>query len=369
MIRMACLLTGAILFHWADNWKEALPTVGQVMAGEKNSQGNISFHLESSGVVIDAKGIVVTNYHVIRNGDKPYPEVYFNLIDPQNPYKPPERSRLFKTEVLAQDSNLDLALLRITAHVDGRPIDPSMKFKAIPLGNSSALTFLDEIYTLGFPKAGGSSLTITKGQISGKEELEGWLKIDAQVTHGNSGGAAINRNGELIGIPTKVRPDVQEVDTNGDGFPDAVVNLGSVGLIRPVEYVRAILEQWRQGKTAAHPFVPEPNRLVIKGLVQSTEGASVSGALVGLLKPGSREATVENLLTWSRADENGVFQFPITLPPGPYTFRVRAEGYEIFLQSLPLNPENIHPVIMLRSLPPAPEQSYPVDRKPPNKNN
>ena len=120
-------------------------------------------------------------------------------------------------------------------------------FEAVPLGDSRVLGFLDEVYTVGFPKAGGSTVTITRGLVSGKEELEDWIKTDAQVTHGNSGGAAVDKSGRLVGVPTKVRPDIQPVDTDNDGFPDGNVNFGSVGLIRPVELVAKMLTTLREG--------------------------------------------------------------------------------------------------------------------------
>jgi len=327
--------------------KEILPAVGQVLAGVNNSKGDTNVRMEGSGVVIDPRGIVVTNLHVISDGGKTFQSVFFNLIDPENPYRPPDRSRLFKAEVLLEKPEYDLVLLKIVSDAEGNPVDPAKPFRAIPLGKSDTLNFLDEIYAIGFPRAGGSSITVTRGQISGKEELDSWLKIDAQVTHGSSGGAALNKNGELIGIPTKVRPDIQEMDTNGDGFPDASVSLGSVGLIRPVELVAELLSQVSGTKEpAAQP--PRPVRLEVKGLVQAADGSTVGKALVGLLKAGSREATVENLLTWTRADENGVFILPVSLPPGPYTFRVRADGYEIFLDTVELNEENTHPIIKLK---------------------
>ncbi len=351
------------LFFWlqdAASWQEALSAVGQMMAGEKDSTGAVAFKLESSGVIVDSQGIVATNYHVIRDRDKTFPEIYINLIDPQNPYRPPERSRLYKLEVVAIDAASDLALLKIIADADGRPLPRNLTFRAIPLGSSEKLSFLDEIYAAGFPKAGGATLTVTQGQISGKEEREGWLKIDAQVTHGSSGGAAINRRGELLGIPTKVRPDVQEVDTDGDGFPDKTVSFGTVALIRPVESVRTLLDQWRQGRFSTEP-IPD-DLLTIRGLVQNRSGNSVAGALVGLLKPGSTQASVENLLTWSRADENGIFQFPAPVAPGLYTIRVRAEGYEIFLQSFSLNQKNFRPIVRLQALPSS--EAEPVPPKP-----
>jgi S1-C subfamily serine protease len=350
----SCFLILLLVSGFEGNLTEILPAIGQVLAGENSSNGDINVKMEGSGVVIESSGLVITNYHVISNGSKPYSSIWVNLVDPANPYKPPDRARLFKAEILRQDTEEDLVILRLVADINGLSTENVRPFKFLPLGNSKNIGFLEEIYTLGFPKAGGATVTMTRGQISGKEELEGWLKIDAQVTHGSSGGAVINKNGELIGISTKVRPDIQEIDTNGDGFPDTTVNLGSVGLIRPVEMVAAMLGEVK-GQTASNEKVEkEHTRIEIKGLVQDAEGNSVAKALVGLLKAGSQEATVENLLTWTRADESGVFHFPYPIPPGVYTIRARADGYKIYLESIELTAELSHPVIKLVPLSPAP---------------
>jgi hypothetical protein len=220
---------------------------------------------------------------------------------------------------------------------------------AIPLGNSRQLHFLDEIYAVGFPKAGGSTVTISRGQISGKEELEDWIKTDAQVTHGNSGGAAVDKAGRLIGVPTKVRPDIHPVDTDNDGFPDANISFGSVGLIRPVELVIKMLDEVNARKPSGEVVVSSiPDRFEVKGLVVNRSGDSVAKALVGLLKSGSEEASLENLLTWARADENGIFKFPLAVPPGEYVIRARAKGYDVHLESLKLKPEEPNLVIQLK---------------------
>ena len=348
-----CFLLLLLSGGFDGNLAEILPAIGQVLAGESASNGNIQVKVEGSGVVVDPSGLVVTNYHVIANGSKPYSSIWVNLVDPLNPYKAPDRSLLFKAEIVSQDPEEDLVILKIVADVEGHPADKVRPFKSVILGNSQNIGFLEEIYTLGFPKAGGSTLTMTRGQISGKEELEGWLKIDAQVTHGSSGGAVIDKNGKLIGVSTKVRPDIQEIDTNGDGFPDTTVNLGSVGLVRPVEMVAELLDQIG-GKTASvGKAEKEHAKIEIRGLIQDTDGNSVAKALVGLLRAGSREATVENLLTWTRADDNGIFRFPIPIPPAVYTIRARADGYQIYLETIELSTELSHPVIKLIPLPPA----------------
>lgn len=152
-------------------------------------------------------------------------------------------------------------------------------------------------------------------------------------------------------MPTKVRPDIQPVDTDNDAFPDGNVNFGSVGLIRPVELVAKMMESVRRGNASPDRGASFDERLEVKGLVLSQAGDSVAEALIGLLKPGSKEATVENLLTWARADQNGVFSFPKRVPVGEYVVRARANGYEVHLENLRLQPDNAHLVIHLNALP------------------
>lgn len=347
---VVCLVLGlhftSILLQ-AREVKDVLASIGQVLAGDDDGAGNAEIRLEGSGVVVSPDGIVVTNVHVVSEGGRFYPSIYFNLLDPSKPYAPPHRSRLFRTQVVFKNLEADLVLLRITADGDGNPLPAAQTFEAVPLGDSRVLSFLDEVYTVGFPKAGGSTVTITRGLVSGKEELEDWIKTDAQVTHGNSGGAAVDKAGRLVGVPTKVRPDIQPVDTDNDGFPDGNVNFGSVGLIRPVELVANMLSALREGHTDATRSAIADERLEVKGLVTTQTGESIAQALVGLLRAGSKEATVENLLTWARADQNGIFSFPTRVPAGEYVVRARANGFEVHLENLKLQRDNTHLLIHL----------------------
>jgi S1-C subfamily serine protease len=331
----------------AGEIKDVLASIGQVLAGEDDAAGNTDIRLEGSGVVVSTEGIVVTNVHVVSDGGRFYPVIYFNLLDPAKPYAPPHRSRLYRTQVVLRNLEADLVLLRIVGDGEGNPLPSTQTFEAVPLGDSRVLGFLDEVYTVGFPKAGGSTVTITRGLVSGKEELEDWIKTDAQVTHGNSGGAAVEKSGRLVGVPTKVRPDIQPVDTDNDGFPDGNVNFGSVGLIRPVELVAKMLTTLHEGNTDVARSAMADERLEVKGLITTETGESVAQALVGLLKAGSKEATVQNLLTWARADQNGIFSFPTRVPAGEYVVRARANGFEVHQENLHLQRDNTNLLIHL----------------------
>lgn len=139
-----------------------------------------------SGVIVDAdEGLVITNYHVIKDSD----EVQVSLVD----------GRSFTAEVKGTDPELDIAILKIEAD----------NLTAVPLGNSSALEVGDFVVAIGNPF--GLGQTVTTGVVSaldrtglGIEGYESFIQTDASINPGNSGGALVNLNGELIGINTAI---------------------------------------------------------------------------------------------------------------------------------------------------------------------
>ncbi|MES2857551.1 MAG: Do family serine endopeptidase [Pseudomonadota bacterium] len=137
-----------------------------------------------SGVIVDAaRGLVLTNNHVIENAD----EVSVNLAD----------GRTLKAEFIGGDADTDVALMRI----------PAQDLTAIPVANSDRLQIGDFVVAVGNPFGVGQ--TVTSGIISavGRNNLPGagfqnFIQTDASINPGNSGGALVNLNGELIGINT-----------------------------------------------------------------------------------------------------------------------------------------------------------------------
>ena len=132
----------------APEIREALPAVGQVLAGERAGALHTSFRMHGSGVVITDDGLVATNLHVVSTNGKPYPALYFNLIDPDHPYSPPPLQRRYQARLVAQLPRYDLALLKLIADSDERPLPANYKFHAIPLGESQSLHFLDEVFKI-----------------------------------------------------------------------------------------------------------------------------------------------------------------------------------------------------------------------------
>lgn len=166
-----------------------------------------------SGVILSENGYILTNQHVAGNK---YGSCYVTL----------ENGTTHNGTVIWSDSNLDLAIVKITAN----------KLDYINLGDSDKINLADEVFAIGNPIGIEFQRTVTKGIISGIDRtikltdsesyMEDLIQTDATINEGNSGGALINKEGELIGVNT-----VKISDAEGIGF--AV----------PINIIKPILEK------------------------------------------------------------------------------------------------------------------------------
>src|SRR6478735_8671829 len=137
-----------------------------------------------SGVIVDAaRGLILSNHHVIEGAD----EVSVTLSD----------GRTLKAQFVGSDPDTDVALMRIQAD----------HLTAIPLADSSGLKVGDFVVAVGNPF--GIGQTVTSGIVSavGRSGLQGlgyqnFIQTDASINPGNSGGALVNLQGQLVGINT-----------------------------------------------------------------------------------------------------------------------------------------------------------------------
>jgi S1-C subfamily serine protease len=169
----------------ADVVERVLPGVVNVRTvGFDGSKG------EGSGVVIDRRGVIVTNNHVVRGARTV--TVSFN----DGRHKQP-----VKATVIGSAARRDLAIIRVGL-ADLVPV---------PLGRSATLRLGDGVLAIGFPLDLGGGPTVTQGIVSGLDrtvhaedgpDLEGLLQTDAAINPGNSGGALVDSRGRLIGITT-----------------------------------------------------------------------------------------------------------------------------------------------------------------------
>ncbi|QCI17055.1 serine endoprotease DegP [Buchnera aphidicola (Aphis helianthi)] len=148
---------------------------------------NEKFHALGSGVIIDAeKGYAVTNNHVVENANK----IQVQLSD----------GRRYAAHVIGKDPRSDIALIQLKN---------ANNLSAIKIADSDSLRVGDYTVAIGNPYGLGE--TVTSGIISALgrsglniEHYENFIQTDAAINRGNSGGALVNLNGELIGINTAI---------------------------------------------------------------------------------------------------------------------------------------------------------------------
>jgi hypothetical protein len=190
-----------------------------------------------SGTLISRDGLVLTNNHVVDTSLFEYDGLGVALSDRSD--QPPVLTYL--AVVLARDPTLDLAVIRISSDLQGNAITPEFGF--IELGDSSQVEIGDSLRIWGYPGIGGETITFTEGAVSGftlERGIDGraWIKTDATIAGGNSGGMGTNENGDLIGVPTIVTSGSETgqtvdcrplADTDRDGDIDGDDNCVPVG--------------------------------------------------------------------------------------------------------------------------------------------
>jgi serine peptidase DegS len=164
-----------------------------------------------SGVIVDRAAHVITNHHVIDRADV----IRAQLAD----------GRIADARIVGRDPDTDLAILQLDLKND---------VPVMPLGHSDRLRVGDVVLAIGNPV--GLSQTVTQGIVSatgrgqlGVATFENFIQTDAPINVGNSGGALINANGELVGINTAV----------------LAKNLGveGIGFAIPVNLVRGVMNE------------------------------------------------------------------------------------------------------------------------------
>lgn len=160
-----------------------------------------------SGTIISPDGYVLTNYHVVEDFSGVPMEWHAILVtDPNAPDREPELG--YWARYVDGDARHDIALIKIVEFADESPVPPGTIFPFMPVGDTSLLIPGDPITVVGFPGVSGATVTFTQGIVSGfvGEDLvssgKQWIKTDAKLEKGNSGGGAFNEDGILIGIPT-----------------------------------------------------------------------------------------------------------------------------------------------------------------------
>lgn len=160
-----------------------------------------------SGVLISADGKILTNQHVAQVSSGQTPDYCLALFNKD--YDSASRSfkREYRAVVSGYFSGRDAALLKVQdviykdadGQIQNAPILNSFQFFR-PAGSQPRIG--DAVYILGFPESAGFNFSATKGIISNLTSGDIYFGTDAQIDRGNSGGAAVDSAGQLIGLPT-----------------------------------------------------------------------------------------------------------------------------------------------------------------------
>ncbi|HUK25906.1 MAG TPA: Do family serine endopeptidase [Terriglobales bacterium] len=170
--------------------------------------GTIRERSLGSGVIVDAKGYIVTNRHVVEKADR----IRVKLQD-----DPP--GVLHDAKVIGEDQETDLAVIKIEVN------------RALPIakmGNSDSMEVGDWVLAIGSPF--GLQETVTAGIVSAKgrnivpqRQFQSFIQTDAAINPGNSGGPLVDLNGQVIGINTAILTDTNAYAGVGFAMPSNTV--------------------------------------------------------------------------------------------------------------------------------------------------
>jgi serine protease Do len=180
--------------------------------------GSIRERSLGSGVIVDPKGYILTNRHVVEKADR----IRVKLMD-----DPP--GTLHEAKVIGMDQETDLAVIKI---------DSTRQLPVAKLGNSDGMQVGDWVLAIGSPF--GLQETVTAGIVSAKgrnivpnRQFQSFIQTDAAINPGNSGGPLVNMSGEVIGINTAILTETNAYAGVGFALPSNTVAQVYNALIGP----------------------------------------------------------------------------------------------------------------------------------------
>lgn len=208
-----------------------------------------------SGVIVDAeKGYIITNSHVIANADV----ISVALQD----------GREFKAALIGSDPSTDVALLQIEA----------TQLEALQLANIDEVRVGDYVVAIGNPFGVGQ--TVTQGIVSAlgrgglnNDNYEDFIQTDAAINMGNSGGALVNLDGELIGINTAI--------ISGSGTS------AGIAFAVPVNMISVVMDQLEQFGEVRRGQLGVQIQDLTTAMEAALQTGAGRGALVTSVVPGS----------------------------------------------------------------------------------
>ena len=258
--------------------------------------GTIRQRSLGSGVIVDSKGYIVTNRHVVEKADR----IRVKLQDES------QSSPGHDAKVVGTDTETDLAVIKI---------DLDRPLPAAKLGNSDGMQVGDWVLAIGSPF--GLQETVTAGIVSAKgrnivpnRSFQSFIQTDAAINPGNSGGPLVNMAGEVIGINTAILTETSSYAGVGFAMPSNTVaqvynqligpqhrvSRGSIGIEFAAEPDPALARVYGTGVTVANVTAGSPAEqagLRIGDTITSVDGKDLKTgddlvADIAARKPGSK---------------------------------------------------------------------------------
>ncbi|ROQ90830.1 S1C family serine protease [Desulfosoma caldarium] len=210
-----------------------------------------------SGSVIDKRGHIVTNHHVIEDARK-LEVTLFN-------------GKKYTAKFIGSDPNSDIAVLKIDA--------PKKDLTVIPMGTSKGLKVGQKVLAIGNPF--GLGQTLTRGVISsvgrtlrapGGALVEDIIQTDASINPGNSGGPLIDSSGFMIGVNTAI-------------FSPTGANVG-IGFAIPVDTVKAVVRELIDKGYYSYPWIGATLMTMFPDFAEALQLRVSRGAMIMELVPG-----------------------------------------------------------------------------------
>ena len=262
----------------------------EVMRRDPAGAGNPQVESIGSGILVDRRGYILTNYHVLQNALRIIVTTYSNA-----------GQATWQGQLVHSDIRTDLAVIKIEGDAD---------FPVAQLGDSSRLEVGDWVLAVGSPL--DLTQTVSLGIVSALREtvqIDGrvygnMIQTDAHINKGNSGGPLTNIYGEVIGINTAIYT------------PDGVFT--GVGFAIPIDHARPLLDelniaQHRFSAALANLAKPKPDGLN-KGSWLGIEGFSLSKELAAQNNlPANRGVCITGVIVNSPAHLSGLQKGDIVL--------------------------------------------------------
>ncbi|HZT61093.1 MAG TPA: DegQ family serine endoprotease [Pyrinomonadaceae bacterium] len=263
-----------------------------------------------SGVIVSPDGYILTNHHVIEGAQ----QITVELTD----------NRVFNAKLVGSDQPSDLAVLKIDA----------TNLPVLSLGDSDRAQVGDVVLAVGNPL--GIGQTVTSGIISAKGRTTGlgdggfedFIQTDAAINRGNSGGALVNTNGELVGINSQI------LSPSGGSI--------GIGFAIPANMARDVMTQLIHTGKVRRGMMGVGIQPVTADIAQSLGLRDVRGALVNEVRPDSPAAGAgvergDVIVAFNGTpvrDSNSFRNLVAGTQPGtPVSFTVLRDGRELQLHA------------------------------------